>query len=135
MLNRVVSLCSFFMVILSVVAFGLGAWWTFVGAISVGDGVFMICGWCVSAVIFSYRALDPDYSGSDLDHQVALTKFAASEVPSPITKPLPYGRGSDQSRDRKGAVALHYEPIFAKRCTTQAGLQCALCELPLSGRK
>jgi ABC-type branched-subunit amino acid transport system permease subunit len=49
------------MVILSIVAFGLGAWWTFVGTISVGDGVFMLCGWCVSAVIFSYRALDPDY--------------------------------------------------------------------------
>ena len=61
MLNRVVSLCSFFMVILSVVAFGLGAWWTFVGRISVGDGVFMLCGWCVSAIVFWYRAMDPDY--------------------------------------------------------------------------
>ena len=61
MLNRVVSLCSFLMVILSVAAFGLGAWWTLVGRISVGDGVFMLFGWCVSAVVFSYRAMDPDY--------------------------------------------------------------------------
>ena len=42
MLNRVVSVCSFFMVILSVVAFGLGAWWTLIGRISEGDGVFML---------------------------------------------------------------------------------------------
>jgi hypothetical protein len=61
MLNRVVSVCSFFMVILSVVAFGLGGWWTLIGRISVGDGVFMLCGWCVSAMVFSYRAMDPVY--------------------------------------------------------------------------
>ena len=46
-----------------------------------------------------------------------------------IAKPLPHGRGSDQSRyadqsrysdqsrDRKGAVALYYETVFAKTCT------------------
>ena len=45
MLNRVVSVCSFFMVILSVVAFGLGAWWTMLGRISPGDGLFMLGGW------------------------------------------------------------------------------------------
>jgi hypothetical protein len=61
MLNRVVSLCSYLMVILSVVAFAMGAWWTFIGRISVGDGVFMLCGWCVSAIVFSYRAIDPAY--------------------------------------------------------------------------
>ena len=61
MLNRVVSICSFFMVILSVVAFGLGAWWTLIGRISEGDGVFMLFGWCVSAIVFSYRAIDPAY--------------------------------------------------------------------------
>jgi hypothetical protein len=61
MLNRVVSLCSFFMVILSVVAFGLGAWWTFVSRISEGDGLFMMSGWFVCAVVFLYRAFDPDY--------------------------------------------------------------------------
>ena len=61
MLDRVVSLSSFLMVILSVVAFGLGAWWTFVGTISQGDGLFMLAGWCVSAMVFSYRAADPDY--------------------------------------------------------------------------
>jgi hypothetical protein len=61
MLNRVVSVCSFFMVMLSVVAFGLGAWWTFLGRISPGDGLFMLAGWCLCAVVFSYRALDPAY--------------------------------------------------------------------------
>jgi hypothetical protein len=61
MLNRVVSVCSFFMVILSVVAFGLGAWWTLLGRISQGDGLFMLAGWCLSAIVFSYRAFDPGY--------------------------------------------------------------------------
>ncbi len=61
MLNRVVSVCSFFMVILSVVAFGLGVWWTLLGRISSGDGVFMLSGWFVSAIVFSYRAIDPAY--------------------------------------------------------------------------
>ena len=61
MLNRVVSVCSVFMVILSAVAFGLGAWGTFLGKISPGDGLFMLTGWCVSAVVFSYRAADPAY--------------------------------------------------------------------------
>jgi hypothetical protein len=49
------------MVMLSVAAFGLGAWWTFLGTISQGDGLFMLSGWCVSAMVFSYRALDPAY--------------------------------------------------------------------------
>jgi hypothetical protein len=49
------------MVILSVLAFGLGAWWTLLGRISPGDGVFMLVGWCVSAVVFLYRAVDPAY--------------------------------------------------------------------------
>jgi hypothetical protein len=61
MLNRVVSVCSFFMVILSVVAFALGAWWTLLGRISQGDGLFMLAGWCLSAIVFSYRAVDPGY--------------------------------------------------------------------------
>jgi hypothetical protein len=61
MFNRVVSLGSFFMVILSVVAFGMGAWWTFISRISEGDGLFMMSGWCVCAVVFLYRAIDPVY--------------------------------------------------------------------------
>ena len=61
MFNRVVSVCSFFMVILSAPAFGMGAWWTLIGRISEGDGLFMLAGWCVCAVVFSYRALDPVY--------------------------------------------------------------------------
>jgi hypothetical protein len=32
-----------------------------IGRISVGDGVFMMAGWCVSAIVFSYRAIDPAY--------------------------------------------------------------------------
>jgi hypothetical protein len=61
MFNRVVSISSYLMVILSVIAFAMGAWWTMSGRISVGDGVFMMAGWCVSAIIFSYRAMDPAY--------------------------------------------------------------------------
>jgi hypothetical protein len=49
------------MVILSVAAVGLGAWWTLISRIRVGDGVFMMAGWCVSAIVFSYRAMDPVY--------------------------------------------------------------------------
>jgi hypothetical protein len=49
------------MVLLSVAAMGMGAWWTFVGRISQGDGFFLMSGWCVSALVFLYRAMDPDY--------------------------------------------------------------------------
>jgi hypothetical protein len=48
-------------VILSVIAFGLGAWWTFTSTISEGDGLFMMFGWCVCAIVFLYRAMDPAY--------------------------------------------------------------------------
>ena len=61
MFDRVVSVCSVFMVILSVVAFGLGAWWTFDSRISQGDGVFMLFGWSLCAIVFLYRAADPAY--------------------------------------------------------------------------
>jgi hypothetical protein len=61
MFNRVVCLGSFFMVFLSVAAMGMGAWWTFIGTISQGDGLFLMSGWCVSALVFLYRAMDPDY--------------------------------------------------------------------------
>jgi len=61
MLDRVVSVCSFLMVILSLAAAGLGAWLTFASRISVGDGMFMMGGWIVSAIVFSYRASDPAY--------------------------------------------------------------------------
>ena len=61
MLNRVVCVCSFLMVLLSVASAAMGAWWTFSSVISVGDGVFMMAGWIVSAIVFSYRAADPDY--------------------------------------------------------------------------
>lgn len=61
MFDRVVSVCSYLMVILSLVGFGLGAWWTLTSRISEGDGLFMLAGWCMSAMVFSYRALDPAY--------------------------------------------------------------------------
>lgn len=61
MLNRVVSVCSFLVVILSVAAALLSAWLTFASRISVGDGVFMMGGWIVAAIVFSYRAADPAY--------------------------------------------------------------------------
>ena len=61
MTNRFVSLCSLFMVILSVTAAGLGAWWTVARKISEGDGVFMMFGWALAALVFAYRAADPAY--------------------------------------------------------------------------
>ena len=61
MFNRVVCVGSFFMVLLSVAAVGMGAWWTFIGAISQGDGLFLMSGWGVSALVFLYRAIDPVY--------------------------------------------------------------------------
>jgi hypothetical protein len=61
MFNRVVSVCSFLMVILSAVAFSLGGWWTLIGRISVGDGVFMLAGWLVAGIVFTYRTIDPAY--------------------------------------------------------------------------
>ncbi len=61
MFNRVVCVGSFFMVLLSMAAMGMGAWWTFIGAISQGDGLFLMSGWSVSALIFLYRAIDPVY--------------------------------------------------------------------------
>ncbi|MEO8595355.1 MAG: hypothetical protein ABI759_18685 [Candidatus Solibacter sp.] len=61
MLNRVVSVCSFLMVLLSLANIGLGAWWTFDSRISSGDGLFLMGGWVLAALVFSYRAVDPDY--------------------------------------------------------------------------
>ena len=61
MFNRVVCVCSFLMVLLSVASAAMGAWWTIESRISVGDGVFIMAGWIVSAIVFSYRAADPDY--------------------------------------------------------------------------
>jgi len=61
MMNRIVSACSYLMVILSLAMFALGAWWTCDARITPGDGVFLMGGWLVSALVFSYRAVDPDY--------------------------------------------------------------------------
>jgi hypothetical protein len=59
MLNRIVSVCSVLMVILSVAAIGLGAWWTLIGRISEGDGFALMTGWCLAAIIFAFRASEP----------------------------------------------------------------------------
>ena len=62
MLNRgVVSLCSFIVMMLSLVFFGMSGWWTLTGRISEGDGVFMLGGWLLAALVFGARAADPVY--------------------------------------------------------------------------
>lgn len=61
MFNRIVSIGSYFMVILSVVAIGLAAWWTLLSKVSEGDGLFLLFGWSVCAIVFLYRAVDPAY--------------------------------------------------------------------------
>ncbi|MBZ5725925.1 MAG: hypothetical protein LAP87_13115 [Acidobacteriia bacterium] len=58
--NRVVSLASLALVIISVAFFLLGAWSVFSGQMSVGDGVFL-AGWLLTAIVFSYRFADPAY--------------------------------------------------------------------------
>jgi hypothetical protein len=59
MLDRIVSLGSVAVVILSVVLFGMCTWWTLMGKISEGDGVLMFAGCVLAAIVFSYRAKDP----------------------------------------------------------------------------
>lgn len=58
--DRVVSIASLMLVIASVLFFVAGAWWTLVGDIGVGDGVFL-AGWLLTAIVFSYRFADPAY--------------------------------------------------------------------------
>jgi hypothetical protein len=59
MLNRVVSLGSFLVVVLSVVLFALGSWWALVGRISEGDAFLMLAGSALAGMVFTYRAKDP----------------------------------------------------------------------------
>ncbi len=59
MLNRVVSLCSLFLVIASVIFFVLGGYWILMGRMDEMSGVFALAGWLASAVFFSYRSSDP----------------------------------------------------------------------------
>ena len=47
---------------------------------------------------------------------VNLAKYVISEVSQRIEKP-PDARGSEQSRDRKGAMAAEYENAFTERST------------------
>jgi RNA polymerase sigma-70 factor (ECF subfamily) len=51
-----------------------------------------------------------------------LTESTVSEVRSRIRKPLADARGSDQSRDREGAVASEFVAAFRKRRTKEAEL-------------
>jgi hypothetical protein len=44
-------------------------------------------------------------------------KYLVSEVRLRIARSLANARGSDQSRDRKGAIAVEYKSVFAKGCT------------------
>lgn len=61
MRNRVVSISSLLLVIASVLFFGLGAWGILIGKLGGGDGVFTLAGWLVTAIVFTYRFLDPAY--------------------------------------------------------------------------
>jgi hypothetical protein len=46
-----------------------------------------------------------------------MLSYVDSEVRSCIARSLADARGSDQSRDRKGAIAGEYKSVFAKGCT------------------
>jgi len=59
MFNRVVSLSSLAVAIVSAAFFLLGAWWLLMGEIGEIDGVFALAGWLMAAVIFAWRFADP----------------------------------------------------------------------------
>lgn len=59
MFNRVVSISSLLMAILSVIFFGAGIWWILTGRMTEGEGLFQISGWTLSAFFFAYRFADP----------------------------------------------------------------------------
>ena len=61
MLNRVVSLASLLLVVASVFFFLAGAWGIMSGRIGQGDGVFLLTGWTLAGVVFSYRHNDPKW--------------------------------------------------------------------------
>jgi hypothetical protein len=61
MFNRVVSVSSLLLAIVSVVLFVLGSWWILTGKMTEGEGLFQIGGWMLSALFFAYRFADPDY--------------------------------------------------------------------------
>jgi hypothetical protein len=46
-------------VVLSLVLFGLAAWWTLMGKIGEGDGFLLFAGCLLSAIVFTFRAQDP----------------------------------------------------------------------------
>ena len=61
MLNRIVSVSSIFVVLLSAVLFLQSAWFTMSGKISQTDGIFLLAGWLAAGLVFSYRASDPNF--------------------------------------------------------------------------
>jgi len=61
MFDRVVSVSSLLLAIVSAVFFALGAWWILTGKMTEGEGLFQIGGWTLSALFFAYRFDDPAY--------------------------------------------------------------------------
>jgi len=61
MFNRVVSVSSLLLSIVSVVFFTLGLWWILTGKMTEGEGIFQIGGWTLSALFFAYRFAHPEY--------------------------------------------------------------------------
>jgi hypothetical protein len=61
MFNRVVSISSLLLSVMSVVFFALGAWWILTLKMTEGEGLFQIGGWTLSALFFAYRSGDPAY--------------------------------------------------------------------------
>jgi hypothetical protein len=62
MLSRgVVSLGSAIVAALSVVIVLMSGWWNITGQIGQTESIFMFSGWLLSAVIFTWRAVYPEY--------------------------------------------------------------------------
>jgi hypothetical protein len=61
MFNRVVSVSSLLMAIVSAAFVLLGAWWILTGKMTEGEGLFQMGGWALSALFFAWRFGDPAY--------------------------------------------------------------------------
>ncbi|HUI53415.1 MAG TPA: hypothetical protein VLY04_00495 [Bryobacteraceae bacterium] len=59
MFDRIVSFGSLMLVVASVTFFLAGSWLVMSGKMGDGDGVLVLSGWLVTAIVFAYRHADP----------------------------------------------------------------------------
>jgi len=59
MFDRVVSFASLLLVVASVMFFLASSWLVMSGKMGDGEGIFVLAGWLVTAIVFAYRHADP----------------------------------------------------------------------------